>query len=57
MRLEEVKPDGFDRKGFLSKEVIFEVMTGEKTARKREAERKILCVLLTFTTGIKIPPS
>lgn len=42
MGLGEVKPDGLEMEGFLEKEVILEVMTGNKTTREREAERKTL---------------
>lgn len=56
VRLEEVKPDGLELQGFLEMEVIFEVMTGKKTAREREAERQMLCVL-TFTIEIELPLS
>lgn len=52
MDLEEVKSDGLESEGFLKMEVIFEVRKGDKTVREREAERKMLCVLLlTFTNS------
>lgn len=53
MELEEVKPDGLEVEGFLTMEVIFEVMKAKKTAKEREAERKMLCVL-TFTNRNRI---
>lgn len=57
MGLREVLPDGLEMEGFLEMEVIFDVMTGEKTAREREAGSKTVCVLLTFTAGIELPVS
>ena len=41
----------FGVEGSLKMEVSFEVMKGEKTAREREAERKMLCVLLLAFTN------
>lgn len=46
--VEEVEPDGLQLEGLLEREVTWEVVKGEKTAREREAERKMLCSLAFY---------